>query len=455
MAVNPITGGAVSKSAAAGCAALVCLFVVSSILGAGSAVLAEVRWNTVVGKVTVRAAQYPEESDLEDRDYLLEAELELEISAQLSDRWQLTMIPLLRGDAGNKTASEFRLLEDEALRPAATFRELHLTYYGDSFELAVGKQTFSWGTGDAVRPTDNLNPVDLLDLPTAKKIGVPALSIFWFGDKVDFEIVALPFFVPDRLPGTRNRWAIVPDSIAEDFRRGFGFTPRLGDVERSLLAHDLDNVQAGVRLSSSSLVTGWDLELSAFRGFDPFGLLLSEIRPPFVDLTFVYPEFWEVGGAFSTTQGRFEWHGEVALHQTVREELDDDYLQYIFGFNYTISVGRPSLDRVLFGLEYLGEEVTRDHPTGGDLVQTGFDRVLTDTAVGRVVLSFSERTLLEVGGTFNFADGGYLARVAVRHTAFDALEVQAGFDLLEGDMTSFYGNWDNNDRFFVFSTYSF
>ena len=455
MTVNPITGGAASRPLADCGAVLVSLFVVSSILCGGARVLAKVRWSPVAGEATLRAAHYPEESKLEDRDYLLEAELELEISAQLSDRWQLTMIPLLQGDAGNKTASEFHLLEDAAQRPAATFRELHLTYYGDSFELAVGKQTFSWGTGDALRPTDNLNPADLLDLPTAEKIGVPALSIFRFGEKVDFEIVALPFFVSNRLPGIQNRWAIVPDSIDEDFRRRFDVAPRLGDIQLNLREHDLDNVQAGLRLSSSSLVSGWDLELSAFRGFDPFGLLRSEIRTPFVDLTFLYPEFWEVGGAFSTTQGKFEWHGEVALHQTVREELDDDYLQYIFGFNYTISVGRPSLDRVLLGLEYLGEEVTRDHPTGGDLVQTGFDRVLTDTAVGRAVLSFSERTRLEVGGTFNFADNGYLARVAIRHTAFDALEIQAGVDLLEGDAASFYGNWDNNDRLFLFSTYSF
>lgn len=455
MTVSPISGGVLSRPIPNSYALLAPLFVVSWILWGAAPVLAEVRWSPLAGEVTLRAAQYSEGSELEDRDYLLEAEIELEISAQLSERWQLTMIPLLQGDAGDKTTSEFQLLEDGAKRPAATFRELHLTYYGKSFELAVGKQIFSWGTGDALRPTDSLNPVDLLDVPTVKKVAVPALSVFWFGEKVDFEIVALPFFVPDRLPGAQNRWAIVPDSITEDFRRDFGFTPRLGDIERNLLEHDLDNVQAGLRLSSSSLVTGWDLELSAFRGFDPFGVLRSEIRPPFVDLTFLYPEFWEVGGAFSTTQGKFEWHGEVALHQTVREELGDDYLQYIFGFNYTINVERPSLSRVLFGLEYLGEEVTRSLPMGGDLVQTGFDRVLTDTAIGRVVLSFSDRTRLEVGGTFNFADDGYLARVAIRHTAIDALEIQAGFDLLEGDTTSFYGNWDDNDRLFVFSTYSF
>ena len=210
MTVNPITGGAVSRPIADSGAVLVSVLVISSILCGGAAVLAEVRWSPVAGEVTLRAAHYSEESDLEDRDYLLEAELALEISAQLSDRWQLTMIPLLQGDAGNKTASEFFLLEDEAQRPAATFRELHLTYYGESFEFAVGKQTLSWGTGDALRPTDNFNPIDLLDVPTAEKIGVPALSIFWFGDKVNFEIVAVPFFVPDRLPGADNRWASCP-----------------------------------------------------------------------------------------------------------------------------------------------------------------------------------------------------------------------------------------------------
>lgn len=416
---------------------------------------AEIQWAPVGGELALRYGGYFEGNEFEDRDHTLEIQLDLELTAQLSEKLQLTITPVLRGDTADRTASEFQFLENELQRPAATLREFHLTYYGGSFELSIGKQIFSWGVGAGLRPTDNLNPVDLLNVPRAEKIGVPALSFFRFGDSVNVELVAVPFFTPHRLPGFDNRWAVIPREVAEDFRATFGVDPIFRLEDRRLPDRDLENIQAGLRLSSSSLVSGWDLELGAFRGFDPFGVMIDTDAPPNVDLTVLYPEYWNLGSGFSTIQGRAELHASVAYHHTVRSELDDDYLQYVGGFNFTFDGGLGSIDRIVVGLEYLGEAVTRKRPASSPTIDTGFNRALTIAALAALSIEFSERTRLALGGTFNFADDGYYVRLGLTQKAFDSLELQVGIDLFKGDSESYYGNWENIDRAFLFLTYSF
>ena len=433
----------------------VTLWVLGTLWAPAAAIRAEVEWSPVTGQFTARYMGYDEESPREDRKNFGEGELRLEITGRLTEDLQLVAIPLLQYDTADKTEDGFQLHEDDIQRPLGTFEELHLTYYGKKFELAVGKQIFSWGVSQGLKPTDNLNAADFLDVPTLHKVGVPAVSFLRYG-KIDVQVVVTPLFTPHRLPAPDNRWVILPEEALEQIEDATGVRPDIL-ISRNLPEQTLDNAQAGVRLRSSSLVDGWDLELSAFHGQDPFGLFSARLalNPVRVLVDASYPEYTEVGGGFSTAAGRFTLHAEAVYHRT-SHDIDDDYYQYVGGFDYTLDQGIPrALDRILLGVEYIGESVDNAHTRPATTFNTGFNRALVNSALGLIDFVFSEETTLRFGGGVNFNDEDFTARAQIKHEIVEGFQIEAGIDVFSGPTGTFYGTWQENDRVFVFSTYFF
>ena len=414
-----------------------------------------VEWSPVTGEFTGRYMGYDEDSPREDRNHFGEGELKITIAAKLTEKLQLVAIPLLQYDAADKTADEIEFHENELQRPAGTFQELHLTWYGDDFELSIGKQILSWGPSPAFKPTDNLNGADFLDVPTLHKVGVPAASLLVHGE-VDVQLVVVPLFTPHRLPQADNRWTILPEDVLQQIKDVTGFEPPIL-LERNLPRDDIQNVQAGLRLRSSSLIDGWDLELSAFHGHDTFGLFDAALLfPPVrIEAEQIYPEYTEVGGGFSTAAGRFTFHAEGAYHRTMGT-IDDDYCQYVGGFDYILDSGIPAaLDRIQFGLEYAGEGVDNENTRPVSTFSTGFDRALVNSALGLVDFVFSEETSVRAGGGINFNDDDFVVRAEITHKLIESLKLRAGVDIFTGPEMTYYGTWDENDRLFVFTTYYF
>jgi hypothetical protein len=415
---------------------------------------AEVQWSPVTGRVTARYMGYDEESPREARKDFGEGEVRIEISGKLTEKLQLVAIPLVQYDNADKTADHFRFHEDEIQRPAGTFEELHLTYYGGDYEIAVGKQIFSWGSARGFKPTDNLNGADFLDVPTLHKVGVPAISFVRYG-MVDFQVVVAPQFTPHRLPQPDNRWTILPEEALQQIEDVAGFEPPIV-ITRNLPEDDLENAQLGVRLRSSSLVDGWDLELNAFHGHDPFGIFTARLQliPLTVLADAVYPEYTEVGGGFSTAVGAATVRAEVGYHRTMGD-FDDDYFQYVGGFDFTLPRIPQGMDRILVGLEYAGESIDNLDTRPLASFETGFDRFLKNSVLALADFVFSEETSVTLGGGVNFNDDDFVTRLQVRHELVEGLELEAGVEIFSGPDASFYGNWEENDRAFVFTTYVF
>jgi hypothetical protein len=416
---------------------------------------AEVEWSPVTGEFTARYMGYDEESPREDEKNFGEGELKLNITARLTEKLQLVMVPLLQYDSADKTADEVEFHENELQRPAGTFSELHLTYFGEKFELAIGKQIFSWGPSPAFKPTDNLNGADFLDVPTLHKVGVPAVSVIFYGD-VEVQFVAIPLFTPHRLPQANNRWTILPEDVLQQIEDVVGFEPPIL-LERLLPEDDWKHMQGGLRLRSSSLVDGWDFELSVFHGNDPFGLFDSALLfPPVrIEVDQIYPEYTEVGGGFSTVAGKFTFHAEAAYHRT-SNTIDDDYYQYVGGFDYLMDSGIPKmLDRIQIGVEYAGESVDNRNTRPISTFSTGFDRALVNSALGLVDFVFSDATSVRTGGGINFNDDDFVVRAEITHKIIENLKLRAGVDVFSGPEGTYYGTWEENDRLFVFTTYFF
>jgi hypothetical protein len=427
---------------------------VAAVLGSlgSDPLLAEVRWSAR-NRAELRGDRFFESSPREDRDSHLDADLTFELVGQLSPRLSFTVTPRISIDAADRAGSAVRLLEDGLQRPGLGLAEAFLRYYGQKWELSAGKQVLTWGVADGFRPTDVASPRDFLSVADSFKLGVPALNAYRTGSKLNLQLLAVPHFSPHRLPLPDNRWARPPEG-ADVYRETFGLEPVIDDLDRELPSTTLDDVQLGLRLSSSTLATGWDLALSFFRGFDPYGVFRVALEaPPLVDLTYVYPEYRQVGGSFSTVRGRFELHGEAALHDTVRNELEDDYLQYVAGTNVTLLP--KGLDQLVLTFEYAGESVLDERPDTTSFTRTGFSRPFVSSLFVNSIWLVSEDLRVEAGAVRNLDTGDWSARLLGSRRLVEGLTLAAGIDVFEGDPLTFFGAWERNDRLFVHLAYSY
>lgn len=411
----------------------------------------------VSGEIDVSVFGYWEHSDRETRDVTFENDVKLTLTSGPGERLRVSLTPQLRYDAaGRADIGRAELLEDSPERPLLTLHEGALTWYGDTVEWAAGKRIYDWGVGDGFKPTDNLNPRDWVDVPAAGKIGVPSVSLYRYGQVVDAQVVVAPWFTPARLPGADNRWLVIDDAALDGFRHAFGVEPVVVDGGRELPGRSLENAQAGARLSSSALLSGWDLAVAANVGHESIGVIRGDALLPELVLTVVYPEYQEVGAGASTTWGEWEVHAEAAYHRTEDERQDDDYVEYVAGVNRTWhDTFLEAVESVTLTLEYAGEAVTRSRPDDSAYVDAVLARGLTGTVLGRTQFRFTEDCSLEVAGAVNVEPGDFRLRSGLTVKPLDGVELEAGVDLFEGPCDSFFGGWDNNDRVFVLAALSF
>ena len=256
------------------------------------------------GEFALRFFHYTEASHTEPHRRKWEAMLKLNFTGELFAREEspainFTLKPVLRADSVGQTS---HVLDEKTERHseyyALNLDEAFITISGEASDWNIGKQIFSWGMADAYNPTDNLNPLVLIDIPDRTKIGVPALSWSHDAERFSLDMAVMPWFTPARLPGSDNRWR-------GDFDRAaiFPGIPVMTS-ERELPGDEIKNLQWAVQVRTSELMPGWDWALNFFDGIDPAGVLRADPTPYNILLTQVYPDFREFGFSFSTLWGR-------------------------------------------------------------------------------------------------------------------------------------------------------
>lgn len=376
------------------------------------------------------------------------SDLQFRFEGQWGSHFNYVFIPQFRWSSGDEDTSSFEFLEDGKRRPNATFKEASLGWSSGAFEVSIGKSIFNWGVADAWNPVDDLNPWDFLDVPTAERIGVPALSLYYLHDLFEIQGVWQPFFTPSRiaLPGMENRWLPDPRPFVDG---GPPFTD-FAFGGRDLPAHQWDHGQFGLRLTSSTLIDGWDLGLTYFRGNQSAGVFRAQPAGTTLVAELEYPRYHQIGMSFATVMGPWQIHGEGAYHDTDDGDVDDDYIEYIVGINRSFSSPVPFLDEAIVVLEYAGQEVTT--AKAEDSAYFGsrqFLRPFEDALVGSLTLKFSDDTEAELFGAYDFADGGSFYGAHLSHKFNDYCKAKLGGDFFAGPGDSFFGKWGSNDRFFL------
>jgi hypothetical protein len=268
---NPATPVHAAKSLrhkAQGLSYRTALLILLPLLGAGVPPLGAEESISVSGRLSSRAVQPLDNSSIRE-DPSLTGRLVIDAHQAA---WRL--YSWLEGGwdgAVNHRNSDQALLKDldtvyQDNSPYLEVKDLFAERRLAGIETRVGIQRFSWGRLDEYPINDLFNPWDyrqfLMKSLEERKIGVPAISATISRSEWSGQFVWVPWLVPYRLPGTDERWSLVPATSAFSETSGSAFMP----LEPDLPARALQNGSVGLRFQTLGEVE-WAVNL--FHGFDP------------------------------------------------------------------------------------------------------------------------------------------------------------------------------------------
>lgn len=408
------------------------------------------------GLLEVGTAYYQHDNIYDADAFALETQLHYEKNWQLADNTTLLFNPRLGFDKGNLYSVNATLHEKNRSRSKFTVEELTLTHYMNNFELSVGKQVFSWGLGDMYNPSDHVNPVDTLDPIDNQKLGQWSASLLYLGASSNLNLIYIPRRSASRLPKQNNRWFRSLQVVQTAAAAQLGFVPSI-DLPRQIDHH---RSTIGVQITSGQWLSGWDVELSYLHSQDATGVYLPELVGSQLDLVRVFPRYDEVSVGLSTAVGEYTFHGITTYRKTKDHQKDDDYLTFLVGARRTFYVpdfsnAIESVEEVTLAMEYVKEKISRHRDPTSAYVNSGFGRTLTNSLLMNLELKFSEDTLLKFGLIQNFDLQDSYVSTAFSHQLSDDFKVSVGLDVLNGTSDSLFGQWTNNDRLFLSSSYNF
>ncbi|MBI2538800.1 MAG: hypothetical protein HYW04_03260 [Deltaproteobacteria bacterium] len=400
-------------------------------------------------------------TEAEQRTVRQEGIVRLEVDQTFQENWRFFLVPQWKADTANYTAGAFQDFRDTTLRdPYFYLREGYVKYRGDNYDATVGKQFYSWGTADGFNPTDNLNPRDYHDVPDREKIGIFSFAATYYPPDASITLVVVPFFTPSRLPMAHSRWSPTPNSkTSEDTSFGaLGIPEGTTGKRREMPGKRLDKVQVGLRAKQT--IAGWDVSASYFSGYNtqPVVRVVDTVARPRFNRMHV------IGADFTTTSGKFEYHGEWAarLYESGRAT---SILPILLGGMYTMDydwVKDLGLEHILWNLEYV-REVTLRKKFNDQYRESGiFDRPFQNAVLTRLTFKIDENNELYMSVNWNIHyhrtdhhHDNWFVQPKFMHKFSDSLKVEGGWELFWGANNSFWGKWKRNDRTFAKFTYLF
>ncbi|MFT4706108.1 MAG: hypothetical protein ACI81R_003826 [Bradymonadia bacterium] len=232
---------------------------------------------------------------------VLEQRLQSQVRYRISDTWAATLEAKLRwGMRAPGDADRAPLLTDTERWRGQLRAELGDFYFAGRagrWLFRVGQQSIVWGSTDITRPADVINPRDFTlgfsTTPGDLRLPIPAFESTLAGDRVAWQFVVVPFFIPHRLNLASGGNAIQP---TVDALLGSGAAATLSAIQPGAIDGSLDelldpllpqtslpeqlpgNISAGTRITYS--YSGVDVSLGYFAGFDrvPYASLSPELR---------------------------------------------------------------------------------------------------------------------------------------------------------------------------------
>ncbi len=420
------------------------------------------------GELTVSLQHFWEQVSDEDNDLdrnpdLLDAWLELDTFAS-GQGWRIDLGAWLQG--GNQEELYAGAIDSKGgddRRRHATLDEAYATLSRDDLDLTLGRKVATYGLSTLYAPTNRYGAADANDPLNPREFGVWQVKADYYLDQATVSWTVFPVPERNRLPVKSSRW----NSSGEDYE--FRNLEGLGGLgTNSSLSDDLSGVDVvdekpeaeprnvGNLGHVKGTISGWDLFALGYYGLNPFPVLKKSSEGPQTTFTKVRTHVANLGAGFSTTRGKWEYHGE-ALYNYAVDRRDDEYTNYVGGVTYTVDdlAKRLGLDRIVLTAEYAGEWLTAPQRCDNYVASSENARVGRNDAIVRAEFKYDEDLNFELDFNREFAEEGQFERYAVNYALRKAVNLHLYFDHFSGSDESYYGRWERNNRLATELSYSF
>jgi len=370
----------------------------------------------------------------------------VDVSGWLQDGSQDSTFSGVSPDAG----ALFRDTNDQDHR-YLTLNELYLTLNFNSWDLTLGKKIFKNGLSAIYSPADKLRPVAGYDPLNVRDLGIWQVRADLYRNQTTWTFAVLPVYQPDKAPHTSSRWVNAPAgsppaSVYPDMEpNDFGWFGRVKTVKN-----------------------GWDLFASLYTG--PGRQYVMENKGTLLvpDLVRRVPDVINPAIGYSTTRGRWEFHGEAAYTDSLRGE-DQDYISAVQGTTLTIDGDRVSnmgLEQILATFEVAWEWITGEQTAANYVTDSDSTRAGQSDLITRLQFKVNEDLSFEYNSHIILEKWGYANRFGGSWKFRNNVTWRAGVEFFGGksgggpaaglnNLGVNYGGWKSNNRFITSLEYEF
>lgn len=337
--------------------------------------------------------------------------------------------------------------------------EVYWDYLSDHLALRLGKQMITWGRSDEIIPLDLVNPQDLtrffVPYREDRKIPVWMTNVEWYADQLSINAVWVPFFTSSRIADPGWDWAPAMPAVPPAIEMGGHLIP----AHIRCREEDIEN---RIRYSQYGLKLTWQAENSIFdviyyNGRDPVGVPETAISLDdngiWVDIQKRHPNVQVLGAAFSTVFGKFVLRGDAAFYFD-KYISTKDYLQSggLARKNYVVSclgIDYSRQDEIYANI-LLQNNMIIDH-------ETHISKPRSETIVFGILDRYWNNKIFKARLLFyyNIDEGDSRLNPEFSYEISDGFNACAGLELLNGDAGTDWGQYSDNDLFYLKFQYFF
>ncbi len=371
-----------------------------------------------------------QQSACEERFVLGEGRLRLEVAPR-GERWALTGKGELILDAVGRAVD-------------ADLREGYLDLTFPALDLRLGRQVITWGVGDLIFITD-VFPKDWVAFISGRpleylKKGVDGASATVYAGGTSLQLVLIPRFRSDTVPEAGGRLRFHDPAADISDRRTDEPAPSLGHTEVAL------------RLSRNLL--GWDLALSAYRGF--FHSPAGEVEPgprlrlffPPLDVYGVSAQGAALGGVLSVEAGYYDSRADRSGRNPA---IENSSLRLLGGYQREVVSDLTVSGQ--YSVQLMGHHAEFSRARGPGMSDRPLARHVLTLRLTRLLLHQTLRLGLFVLASPN--EGDWYLGPEARYQVTDALSTTVGLTLFGGPRRTEFGQFAEDSNLSVVVRYGF
>ena len=321
-------------------------------------------------------------------------------------------------------------------------REGYVDYTGGNWDMRVGRQVITWGTGDLVFVND-VFPKDYEALFAGRpleylKRGVDAVKLGAYPEFANFELVLSPDFRASRTPDPRRFHLYDPMPVVTNRET---IQPGQGD--------------AGLRIYRD--VAGYDAALYLYRGFQRTPSMRPDSMTAPTKISTFYPQLSVYGASVAGRAGAGVLNLEAAYYDSRQNRSGKDFAvpnsQTRLLAGYQI---QPAEDLSL-GFQYYAE-IMQDYGAYLAALPVGFpvEKRWSQTVTARLTQFFRHQTLrLSAYASYNASNGDHYVNPELRYSFTDKVWGAVGANYFGGKPWGQFGQLSHDDNVYLQVRYEF